>query len=164
MTCCKSWGQDQSVQVGSHFMNITDQILPGSHQPESCKRMVLVPTSLLESRLQSINLNPQLRDRFSPFCGVRLQPLGEVAVTGCWARYLCHCLKNNRQLLVQPIVLQRLAAHSSTASISLLWEPHLRLVKVEIKTKGTVLSVHPTPAPPQYLLNPLASISQVEQQ
>lgn len=123
-----------------------------------------MPASLLESRLRSINMNPQLCDGFSPFHGVRLQLLGEVAVTGCWAHHLHHRLKNNRLLLVQPMALQRLAAHGSTASITLWWEPHLQLVKAEIKIEGTALSVCPSPAPPQYLLNPLASVSQVEEQ
>lgn len=36
-----------------------------ARQPESCRRMLLVPTSLLESRLRSINLKPQLCDRLS---------------------------------------------------------------------------------------------------
>lgn len=84
---------------------------------------------------------PQLCDRLSPFHGVRLQPLGEVAVTGCWAHHLRHRLKNTRLLLVEPMVLQRLAAHGSTASVTLWWEPHLQLVKVENKIEGTVLSV-----------------------
>lgn len=55
---------------------------------------------------------------------------------GCWAQHLLHHLRNKRLLLVEPVVLQRL--HSIH---SLIWEPHLQLVKAEMKIKGTAYSL-----------------------
>lgn len=45
LTCCKPGGQGQQVQAGADFMNITDEILPGSQNPAGgcflCQRLYL---------------------------------------------------------------------------------------------------------------------------
>lgn len=92
-----------------------------------------MPASLLDSRLRSVNVNPQLCDRSSPSHGVQLQSLGEFAVTGSWAGRLHHHPQNKRPVLVQIVVLQRLAACGSSAPVTLWWEPHLWLVMGEMK-------------------------------
>lgn len=121
-----------------------------------------MPASLLDSRLRSVNVNPQLCDRSSPSHGVQLQSLGEFAVTGSWAGRLHHHPQNKRPVLVQIMVLQRLAACGSSAPVTLWWEPHLWLVMGEMKMDCSVcLSV---PSPPQYLPDPPASTSHAEEQ
>lgn len=51
----------------------------------------------------------------------------------CWAQHLLHHLRNKRLLLVEPVVLQKLRS-----SHNLVWEPHLQLVKAEIKIEGII--------------------------